>query len=63
MAYLTHGYDLDSAEEYNVLPVSRRTQPLVIVKTIEIYSMCEHQHVPFLEKHTCLHPNGLDLLV
>jgi GTP cyclohydrolase I len=31
---------------------------MIVVKNIELYSMCEHHMLPFFEKHTYYIPNG-----
>ena len=45
--YLTHGYDLDPAEILKSAMFSEEYSQMVIVKDIEIYSMCEHHMLPF----------------
>jgi GTP cyclohydrolase I len=59
MAYLTHGYDLDPAEILKSAMFQEEHNHMVIVKDIEIYSMCEHHMLPFFGKaHIAYIPNG-----
>jgi GTP cyclohydrolase IA len=57
--YLTHGYDLDPAEILKSAMFSEEYSQMVIVKDIELYSMCEHHMLPFFGKaHVAYIPNG-----
>jgi GTP cyclohydrolase I len=57
--YLTHGYDLDPAEILKSAMFAEEYSQMVIVKDIEVYSMCEHHMLPFLGKaHIAYIPNG-----
>lgn len=57
--YLTHGYDLDPEEILRSALFSDEYRQMVIVKDIEIYSMCEHHMLPFFGKaHIAYIPNG-----
>ena len=57
--YLTHGYDLDPAEILKSAMFSEEYSQMVIVKDIEIYSMCEHHMLPFFGKaHVAYIPTG-----
>ncbi len=59
MQFLTHGYDLDPAEILKSAMFQEDHNHMVIVKDIEIYSMCEHHMLPFLGKaHVAYIPNG-----
>ena len=59
MQYLTHGYDLDPAEILRSAMFAEDHSQMVIVKDIEIYSMCEHHMLPFFGKaHVAYIPNG-----
>ncbi|MEQ8908025.1 MAG: GTP cyclohydrolase I FolE [Vicingaceae bacterium] len=60
MQYLTHGYDLDPAEILKSAMFKEDHSQMVLVKDIEIYSMCEHHMLPFFGKaHIAYIPNGL----
>jgi GTP cyclohydrolase I len=50
MQFLTHGYDLDPAEILKSAMFAEDYKQMVIVKDIEIYSMCEHHMLPFVGK-------------
>ena len=59
MQYLTHGYDLDPAEIIRSAMFTEDHKQMVIVKDIEVYSMCEHHMLPFFGKaHIAYIPNG-----
>jgi len=59
MQYLTHGYDLDPAEIIKSAMFTEDHSQMVIVKDIEVYSMCEHHMLPFFGKaHVAYIPNG-----
>jgi len=59
MQYLTHGYDLDPAEILRSAMFREDYKQMVIVKDIEVYSMCEHHLLPFFGKaHVAYIPNG-----
>jgi len=50
LQFLTHGYDLDPAEILKSAMFAEDYKQMVIVKDIEIYSMCEHHMLPFVGK-------------
>jgi len=57
--FLTHGYDLDPAEILRSAMFREQYQQMVIVKDIELYSLCEHHVLPFFGKcHVAYIPNG-----
>ena len=59
LQYLTHGYDLDPAEILRSAMFEEEYSQMVIVKDIEVYSMCEHHMLPFFGKaHIAYIPNG-----
>jgi GTP cyclohydrolase I len=59
MQYLTHGYDLDPTEIIKSAMFTEDHSQMVIVKDIEVYSMCEHHMLPFFGKaHVAYIPNG-----
>jgi GTP cyclohydrolase I len=59
LQYLTHGYDLDAAEILRSAMFKEDYSQMVIVKDIEVYSMCEHHMLPFFGKaHIAYIPNG-----
>ena len=59
MQYLTHGYDLDPAAILRSAMFKEEYRQMVIVKDIEVYSLCEHHMLPFFGKaHVAYIPNG-----
>ncbi|MFH0865022.1 MAG: GTP cyclohydrolase I FolE [Bacteroidota bacterium] len=59
MQFLTHGYDLNPEELLRSAMFREDYRQMVIVKDIEIYSMCEHHMLPFIGKaHVAYIPNG-----
>lgn len=59
MQFLTHGYDLDPKEILKSAMFKEDYKQMVIVKDIEVYSMCEHHLLPFFGKaHVAYIPNG-----
>jgi len=59
LQYLTHGYDLDAAEILRGAMFKEEYSQMVVVKDIEVYSMCEHHMLPFFGKaHVAYIPNG-----
>ena len=59
LQFLTHGYDLDPAGILRSAMFREQYQQMVIVKDIELYSLCEHHMLPFFGKcHVAYIPNG-----
>jgi GTP cyclohydrolase IA len=59
MQFLTHGYDLDPEAILKSAMFKEDYRQMVLVKNIEIYSMCEHHMLPFIGKaHVAYIPNG-----
>lgn len=59
LQYLTHGYDIDPKEILLSAMFKEEYSQMVIVKDIEVYSLCEHHMLPFLGKaHIAYIPNG-----
>jgi len=59
MQYLTQGYHLDAKAIINSAKFHEEVSEMIVVKDIEIYSMCEHHMLPFIGKaHIAYIPNG-----
>ena len=59
LQFLTHGHDLDPAAILKSAMFKDDYQQMVIVKDIELYSLCEHHLLPFFGKaHVAYIPNG-----
>jgi GTP cyclohydrolase I len=59
LQFLTHGKDLDPAGILRSAMFREEYQQMVIVKDIELYSLCEHHVLPFFGKcHVAYIPNG-----
>ncbi len=59
MQFLTQGYDIDAAAILKSAMFQEDYSEIVLVKDIEVYSMCEHHMLPFFGKaHVAYIPNG-----
>lgn len=59
MQFLLQGYDMDPVHILKSAMFREDYRQMVIVKDIEIYSMCEHHLLPFIGKaHVAYIPNG-----
>jgi len=59
MQFLTQGYNLDPKEILKAAKFKEDYSQMVIVKDIELYSMCEHHMIPFYGKaYVAYIPNG-----
>ena len=59
LQFLTHGYVLDPAQILRSAMFKEEYQQMVIVRDIEMYSLCEHHMLPFFGKaHVAYIPNG-----
>lgn len=59
LQYTTHGYKINPVEIIQSAIFNEDHNQMVIVKDIELYSMCEHHMLPFFGKaHVAYIPNG-----
>jgi GTP cyclohydrolase I len=59
MQFLTQGYQIDPVAILNSAKFKEEYKQMVLVKDIELYSMCEHHVLPFFGKaHVAYIPNG-----
>jgi len=59
MQYLTQGYQMDAIAILQSAKFHEEISEMILVKDIELYSMCEHHMLPFFGKaHVAYIPNG-----
>jgi len=59
MQYLTHGYQQSVEEVVNNAIFESDNNQMILVKNIELYSLCEHHLLPFIGKcHVAYIPTG-----
>ena len=59
MEFLTNGYDKNPSEILKSAMFTEDYSQMVLVKDIELYSLCEHHMLPFFGKaHVAYIPNG-----
>jgi GTP cyclohydrolase I len=59
MQFFTQGYKLDPVEMLKSATFNEDYRQMVLVKNIELYSLCEHHLLPFFGKaHVAYIPNG-----
>ena len=59
LQFMTQGYEQNGAEIIQKAIFDEEYKQMVIVKDIELYSMCEHHMCPFIGKaHVAYIPNG-----
>ena len=59
MQFLTQGYEMDAAKILKSAMFSEDYNEMVLIKDIEVYSLCEHHILPFFGKaHIAYIPDG-----
>jgi GTP cyclohydrolase I len=59
MQFMMQGYDIDAHSILNSAKFHEEVSEMILVKDIEIYSLCEHHMLPFFGKaHIAYIPNG-----
>ncbi|OQY92971.1 MAG: GTP cyclohydrolase I FolE [Sphingobacteriales bacterium UTBCD1] len=59
MQYLTQGYHMDAKAIISSAMFHEEVNQMILVKDIEVYSLCEHHMLPFIGKaHVAYIPNG-----
>ena len=60
MQFITQGYSMNAADIINSAKFHEAYSEMVLVKNIELYSLCEHHMLPFFGKaHIAYIPNGV----
>ena len=60
MQFITQGYQMNAADILNSAKFHESYNEMVLVKNIELYSLCEHHMLPFFGKaHIAYIPNGV----
>lgn len=60
MQFITQGYTMNAADIINSAKFHEDYSEMVLVKNIELYSLCEHHLLPFFGKaHIAYIPNGV----
>ena len=59
MQFLTQGYQMDAVAILNSARFKEDVNEMIVIKDIELYSMCEHHMLPFVGKaHVAYIPDG-----
>jgi GTP cyclohydrolase I len=59
MQFMTQGYGMDAHAILNSAKFHEEVSEMILVKDIELYSLCEHHMLPFFGKaHIAYIPNG-----
>jgi GTP cyclohydrolase I len=59
MQFMTQGYEMDAKAILDSAKFHEDVSEMIVVKDIELYSMCEHHMLPFFGKaHVAYIPNG-----
>lgn len=59
MQFMMQGYDMDARAILNSAKFKENVSEMILVKDIELYSLCEHHILPFFGKaHIAYIPNG-----
>ena len=59
LQFLTQGYTLDAKSIIEAAKFKEEVSEMIVVKNIELYSLCEHHLLPFFGKvHIAYIPNG-----
>ena len=59
MTFMTNGYRMDPMEMINKAIFTEKHESMILVRDIEVYSMCEHHMLPFFGRaHIAYIPDG-----